>query len=91
MRTASGASRDAWNEAAKAWVKIEALAGREFSSSNQRIGESTHRFRAARWQDVKNVTELMRINWAGRLYDITAVLNVDERNTQAIILAKQQK
>jgi len=90
VRSATGATRDAWNEIGDAWVSIEPLNGREFYASNQTVGESTHKLRAARWDDIKGATEEMRAVFGTRIFDIIDVINVREGDANGLILAKEQ-
>jgi len=77
-----------WIEFAPTYAKIEPLTGREYFSAKEKQNEVTTRITI---RFVDGVTEDMRVNHNGRIYEIDAVLNVDERNERIQIMCHEAR
>ncbi|HXH37555.1 MAG TPA: phage head closure protein [Thermoanaerobaculia bacterium] len=73
---------------ATVWAEIKPLIGRELFTAQQRAAQVTHGVRM-RYPGTP-VTPEMRLNFNGRYFDILSVLNIDERNRELQILAKER-
>lgn len=70
-QSATGATTETWATFATRWAKQEPLAGREsVRASEAFFGEADHRFT---FRYTAGITKAMRVSWAGRVFDITAV------------------
>jgi SPP1 family predicted phage head-tail adaptor len=74
---ANGTPVEGWSDVATVWAAVEPLSGREFFAAAQVQAEQmqriTIRYRAG-------IDTAMRVAWAGRLFDITAVIDWRERH-----------
>jgi len=70
-------------------ASVEPLRGNELFTAQQVASEVTHRIRiryAAKWSDL---TAKDRVTLASRNFDVLSVLNVNERNRELEIMAKE--
>lgn len=75
-----------WNQVAEVWAAVEPLRGREFLEA-QRVGaEVTTRIRI-RHRD--EITPEMRVVWGDHVYDIKAVIHVEERQREIHLMCKE--
>ncbi len=79
-----GGVPDAWTDVATVRASVEPLQGREFYASQQMQAEVTTRFRIRYRSGVKPA---MRVRFNERSYDITSVINPDERNGELHLMA----
>jgi SPP1 family predicted phage head-tail adaptor len=75
-----------WNDVATIWASVKPLVGREFFAAETVNSEVTHkvriRFRAG-------ITPDMRIKFGTRIFQITAVINYQERNVELQLMCKE--
>jgi SPP1 family predicted phage head-tail adaptor len=81
---AYGEPTGSWSTFAAVRASVEPLQGREFFASQQMQAEVTTRFRI-RW--ISGVSPSMRILFGTRLFNISAVINPDEKNHELHIMA----
>jgi len=78
-----------WATLATAWGRVEPIGGNERFSAMQVQGEVTHRITVRYQSALSDLAPDDRVTWSGNTYDITHVLNPDERNRELHIFAKQ--
>lgn len=83
---AYGALVDTWGTFATWWASISPITGREYFSEGKVNSEVTTRMRG-RW--ISGILPAMRAKFGTRIYSIVAVINIDERNSEIEILAKE--
>jgi len=66
-----------WGDVLTAWAEIAPLSGREVFAAGHLEGHVTHKI-TMRYQS--GITTDMRVSFNGRLFNIRAVMNVDESN-----------
>lgn len=81
-----GEQGSAWQDVATVWASVEPLSGRELLSAQQVQGEISHRVRC-RFRS--GVTTAHRLLFAGRVLDIQAVINPQERGVMLEILCRE--
>lgn len=77
-----------WTTFATARAGFEPVRGREFFAAGRIDAETTH---VVYMRHLAGLDETMRINWNGRIFDIQAIINVDERNRELEITAIERK
>jgi SPP1 family predicted phage head-tail adaptor len=92
-RDSTGNETDTWTTFATVWVHIEpyigsARAGREEFSGNQMVGLDYTRFHL---RYLAGLAPKDRILYNGRIFDIQAVNNRDERNFELELIAKERQ
>ena len=80
-----GISRERWETAFSCWCGVEPLSGREFWEAAAVNRENEVRF-TIRYR--KDVSPEMRIRLDGTVYDITAILDKNNRHVALEILAR---
>ena len=85
VQVRSGVSTTQWLTAFTCWCKVEPLSGREFWQAAAVNRENEVRF-TIRYRD--DVLPALRILFEGKLFDITSVLDVDNRHSKLEILAR---
>lgn len=75
-----------WSEFASIRASVEPLAGREFFQSRQFDAEISTRF-IMRY--VSGITAKMRVKYDSRYFDINAVINVDDRNRETVLMCTE--
>ena len=85
VQVKSGVSTTQWHPAFTCWCKAEPLSGREFWQAAAVNRENEVRF-TIRYRN--DVNPAMRILLEGKLYDITSVLDTDNRHSTLEILAR---
>lgn len=78
---------ETWTAFAEAWAAVEPLSGRERFAARQEGSEVTTRVRL---RYLAGVTPEMRLSFAGRLYDIEAVIDPDERHRALVLLCVER-
>ena len=78
---------ESWSTFAQRWASVEPLRGREFFDAQQVNAEITVRFRL---RYTEGVAPEMRVNFDGRLFDVRAVVNVDERKAELILMCSER-
>lgn len=80
QRTATGQPDTAWATfQAGVPCSIEPISGREYFTQAQVQGEVTHRLRM---RYLAGVLPSMRVLYGSRVFDIVAVMNLEERNVE---------
>lgn len=82
-----GEPETTWILFAQAWASIEPLQGREYLASAGIRSEVTTRIRM---RYVEGVTTKMRVLFGDRQFDISAVINVDERGRELHLMAVER-
>lgn len=75
-----------WTTLATVWAAVEPLAGRQFFAAQQTQAQVTHSIRI-RWSRDWTLGPKDRVKFGERLFDIVAVLNIEERNQELVIQA----
>lgn len=83
---AGGTPDQAWTTFSTEWMEIRPLLGRELQAAQQLHAEVTGKARS-RWR--AGVTAEMRILFGARVLEILAVINVEERGEEMIMLYKE--
>lgn len=81
-----GEEEATWNTFVDAWASIRPLTGREFLESRAQGQEISHEVRL-RHRD--GVTPEMRVSFDGRVFDIEAAMNVEERGKELVLMCKE--
>jgi SPP1 family predicted phage head-tail adaptor len=76
-----------WTTYATVWAWVRPMSGREVMSSQQAVGEITHKV-TIRYDDSIAVTD--RILFGTRIFDINFIGNRDERNIFMEIMCKEK-
>lgn len=79
-----GAAVETWSTFATVYASVEPLVGKEMFASKQVQSQTTHRIRI---RHLAGVTSSHRVLFDGRVFNITEVLNLQERNAEMQILA----
>jgi len=85
VQVKSGVSTTQWLTAFTRWCKVEPLSGREFWQAAAVNRENEVHF-TVRYRN--DVLPAMRMLMDGKLYDITSVLDVDNRHVKLELLAR---
>ena len=85
-RDAHGGVTETWTERARPWVSIKPLHGREAMYANQVDSNITHEIRM-RYDS--GITPAMRLSCRGRTFEFLSVANIDERDRELAIMAKE--
>lgn len=83
---ANGTPVEGWSDVATVWAAVEPLSGREFFAAAQVQAEQMQRI-TIRYRT--GVTTAMRVAWAGRLFDITAVIDWRERHEALQLMCRE--
>lgn len=86
MRNSLGEEVVTWTPFLYAWASIEPLSGREFFLAQQTQASVDHKINL-RYQP--GIRPEMRVSWGERMFDITAVLNKEERNTELMLYVSE--
>lgn len=86
LQSASGEISVTWGNVQKWWAEISPMTAREFISGEQRIAEVSHKI-TIRYCSFLTVRH--RIEWQGRVFEISAILNTDERNREQVIMSNE--
>ena len=85
-QNAGGEQEDVWTTVHTVWASVRPLRGRELFAAQQINSEISStvqiRYRAG-------ITSKMRLSYDGRLFDILAVVNPDERNEQLVLSVRE--
>ncbi|MDW7651312.1 MAG: phage head closure protein, partial [Bacillota bacterium] len=77
---------EAWVDIGTVWASIEPLSGREFFAAQQVNAEVstkiTLRYKAG-------IKPEMRVLFAGRVFEILSVINLEEKNIQFVLMCKE--
>jgi SPP1 family predicted phage head-tail adaptor len=91
-RDSFGGQVTTWTLVKRVYASIEALTGSERMAAQSIATEVSHRFTvrydSALWADPKT-SATWRLNYAGRLFNIVAMMNMDEANRTVELLATE--
>lgn len=82
----SGEKDAAWTTYLTVWASVEPLAGRELFAAQQVNSEVSVRIRM-RYRD--GITHKLRASFDGRIYDIVAVIDREERHVELELLCTE--
>ena len=82
-----GEEEPGWTNFATRWASIEPISGREYFAAQQINAEVTHR---VRMRYLPGMESTMRLLYGGRIFNITALINADERNQTLEILCTER-
>jgi SPP1 family predicted phage head-tail adaptor len=75
-----------WNDVATVWSSVKPLVGREFFAAETVNSEVTHK---VRMRYKAGITPDMRVKFGIRIFQITAVINYQERNIELQLMCKE--
>ena len=81
-----GSDVSTWATLATVYAKIEPLTGREFFAANEIVEKVSHRF-IIRY--LSTVTTQMRVSYDSRIFNITSVVDPEEKNKVTVLLAEE--
>lgn len=82
-----GELTETWASFANRWASVTPLRGSERFDAQRVDAEIDHRFNM---RYVSGVVPKMRISYDSRLFDVKSVVNVEERNWETEILAREK-
>ena len=85
-RDTMGGIIEAWATYKTAHAAIEPLSGREYFAAAQVNAEETTRIRL---RYIEGVTPKMRVLWGTRIYNINAVIDVEEKRRELQLMCKE--
>lgn len=89
LTTADGGGQTvAWSPVATVFAEVRASTGREQLTADALTGTVTHKIRMRHRADV---TADMRITWNGRIFNIRAVLDPDDRRRWLVCICEEQR
>jgi SPP1 family predicted phage head-tail adaptor len=77
---------DDWSTFTQCWVSIEPLIGREYWASRQVNAETTGKIRM---RYISGITTKMKVIDGPRSYNIEAVIDVENRHKELVLLVKE--
>ncbi len=86
-RDGIGTVTETWTNEATVWASIEPLQGREYFEAQRENADVTHKLRI---RHRSGVTREMRVIFEDRVFDIEAVLNVEERDRELVLMCKEE-
>ena len=86
-QNARGEAIENWSDEADLWGSIRPLVGREGFDANQMYANATHEIRV-RYR--AGVAPKKRFKHGSRVFDIEAVVNVDERSRELVCIATER-
>ncbi|TVQ59915.1 MAG: head-tail adaptor protein [Phycisphaerales bacterium] len=85
-----GTPVDTWETVATVWGAVEPLSGTEALIAHQAASEATHRVRVRGLPPtVRPDASRFRVEHKGRLFDVNAVLDQEERNIELHLLCRE--
>jgi SPP1 family predicted phage head-tail adaptor len=85
-RDSYGGVVETWSTFATVWASVGPIIGREYFASQQVQSEVTHKIRI---RYLSGVTTKMRVAFDSRVFNIESVLNVDERDTEMVLMVTE--
>jgi SPP1 family predicted phage head-tail adaptor len=86
-RDAAGAEVITWTTLYTVWAKVVPYSAREMMQSGREFAERFTRF-AIRYRS--GIYPTQRVEFDSRTYEITSVINVDERNEEILLICKEE-
>lgn len=84
-----GGTTTTWREYSETRARFEVLTGREFLASDEIRGETSHRITMRYLPGLRKSMRIVRLD-DERVFDITSIVNLDERNRTLILLANEK-
>ena len=88
---AFGQQLTTWSTILSTWGKIEPVSGAQLERARSIYNQTSHQV-TVRWRqllsDIK-VVGSYRISYAGRIFDVGASLNTDERNREVVLYCSE--
>lgn len=85
----SGATINNWSTVVQMWARIEPLSGKEPYIVQQFEGKVMHKVTIRSNSLSVTATPKMRITYAGRIFNIKSVLNIEERGKELIFVVEE--
>lgn len=85
-RDSFGAEVEAWVDIGTVWASIEPLSGREFFAAQQVNAEVSTKITLRYRTGIKPE---MRVLFAGRVFEIVSVINLEEKNIQLVLMCEE--
>lgn len=85
-RDSFGAEVITWVDFAEVWGSVEPLRGREFIEGRQMTASVDHRVRI---RQRAGISPEMRVSYAGRVFEIRAVLHVNEAQREMHLMCQE--
>lgn len=82
VRNRLGETTQTWSTFVERWASVDGLSGREVLLSGQQQTEVTHR---VRMRYVDGLTQQMRLLWRGRVFEITSLLERNNRTEHELL------
>lgn len=89
-RDADGAVIESWNTYAVRSASVEPKTGRERWVSDQRFAEVDYLVRLRYDSVAVAITPKMRVSYDGRIFNITAVIHVNERRREIHLMCQEE-
>lgn len=86
---ATGELIPTWSALATRWASVEPLQGRERFAAQQVQPETDHRIRLRYDTALTGLKPKMRVKFETRVFDVLAVLNLEERNREFELLCRE--
>ena len=86
---ATGEITKTWATLATVWAAVEPLSGREFFQAQQVQAEVSHKVTMRHYTGV-TISPKDRLTFGSRTFRIEAVLNLEERNIETVILCREE-
>lgn len=86
QKTPAGEDDASWADVATVWASVEPLQGRALELAQQIHSETTGRIRM-RYR--AGINTAMRVSFGGRVFDIRAVVNTEERNIELVLFTSE--
>ncbi len=86
-RTDSGETTNTWSTHATVWASIEPLNGREYFQAQQETAVVNTRIRI---RHVDGIVPKMRVLHGARVFDIKAVIDVNERGREIVLMCEER-
>lgn len=92
-RDYSGGYIDDWTDVSTHWASVEPLTGREYFTSDERLSDVNTRIILRSSETLLTFLDgektNIRVTFKNSFYDVKAVMNVEERNKQIIMMCKE--
>ncbi|WP_335342482.1 phage head closure protein [Polycladomyces zharkentensis] len=86
IKDSEGLVTEIWTDIATVWAAVEPLRGREYFEAAAINAENTVRIRMRYKAGVKPD---MRVIYSGRIFNITSVIDIDERHQEMHLMCRE--
>lgn len=83
----TGEQETTWKDYATVWAEILPAVGREYWSSKQVVSEVTGKIKI---RYLSGINTKMRVVYGLKIYDIKAVINVEEKNIEIVMMVSER-